>query len=157
MSDAPDPLDAFQAAYRADREGFNPQDFDPLELSIAAMESFNGGDVESLLRQFDPDVEWWPLRSATEGPYRGHAGIRAWIEETSALFDFSRASIDAAEWRGGTILAAGELELRGRQSGAAIQTRVTWLLELKGDRVIWGRAFADRASALETLEERSSA
>jgi len=150
-------LDAFRAAYETDRERFDPEDFDPLGLARAAMEEFNRGDVEAFLEQFHPDVEWLPLRSATEGAYRGYDGIRAWLEETSALFDYSRASIDAAEWRNGAILADGQLDLQGKQSGAALQLPVSWVLELEGDKIIWGRAFADRASAIEALDERSTA
>lgn len=155
MTDARDALIAFRAAHATEGDRFNPQDFEPLGLVRAAMEDFNRGDAEAFLDQTDPDIEWWPLRSATEGAYRGHEGVRAWFEETSALFDYIRASIDAAEWRAGRLLADGELKLQGKQSGAALELPVTWVLEFKGAKVIWGRAFGDRASAIEALDERS--
>ncbi len=55
------------------------------------MAAFNARDVDTMLERFDPDVEWRPLRSETEGAYRGHDGIREWIAETAELFEHSYA------------------------------------------------------------------
>jgi hypothetical protein len=40
-----------------------------------------------LLGKFDPDVEWLPHRAATEGAYRGPAGIKRFITDTTEVFE----------------------------------------------------------------------
>lgn len=50
---------------------------DLLDVARGQMSAFNRGDVEAFADQFTEDAEWWPLRSETEGPYRGHDGLRA--------------------------------------------------------------------------------
>jgi ketosteroid isomerase-like protein len=125
---------------------------DPLELCQLAMERFNGGDVEAIVDGFDEDVEWWPLRSQTEGPYHGHEGVRRWVAETDELFEYSYATITEASWRGDAIIAEGRIDLKGKQSGAPIQLPITWIFRVKGDKLVWGRAFTDRRAALTELE-----
>ena len=124
---------------------------DPLPICRATMESFNERDIDAMLARLDPEVEWWPLRSETEGAFHGHDGIRAWIAETAELFEHSSATIERARWEGEAIVAEGDISLRGKQSGAPIEVAVTWVFRLKDDRVIWGRAFSDPAAALEAL------
>jgi ketosteroid isomerase-like protein len=128
------------------------RDADALELCQAAMERFNSGEVEAILEGFDPEVEWWPLRSETEGPYLGHDGVRRWVQETAELFDHSYATISEARWEGDAILAEGRIDLQGKQSGAPIEIPVTWVFRVKGDKLAWGRAFTDRNAALAELE-----
>jgi len=125
---------------------------DPLPICQATMESFNSRDVDAMLARLDPEVEWWPLRSETEGAFYGHDGIRAWIAETSELFEHSCAHIERARWEGDAIVAEGRASLRGKQSGAPIELPVTWLFRLRDDKVIWGRAFSDPAAALAALD-----
>jgi ketosteroid isomerase-like protein len=119
------------------------------------MAAFNARDIDALLAGYDPEVEWWPLRSATEGPYRGHDGVRKWIAETDELFEHSYAYIDEASWHGDdAVLAQGRIELQGKASGAPIGLPVTWVFRLRGDKLVWARAFTDRAAALAALEPR---
>ena len=133
--------------------GSSRDDAEALELCQAGMTAFNARDVDTMLERFDPDVEWRPLRSETEGAYRGHDGIREWIAETAELFEHSRAQIDEARWVGAdAILAEGQIDLRGKASGAPIELPVTWVFRVRDDKITWGQAFTDRNEALAELE-----
>ncbi len=128
-----------------DEAGSSRDDAEALALCQASMAAFNARDIDAMLERFDPEVEWWPLRSETEGAFRGHDGIRKWVDETAELFEHSRAQIDAARWIGDdAVLAEGRIDLQGKASGAPIELPVTWVFRLRDDKVVWGRAFNDR-------------
>src|SRR5204862_21658 len=86
------------------------------ELARTSMAAFNRRDVEVVVRTFADDAEWWPLRSSTEGPYRGHDGIRAWFEDTAEMFEYLRAEGDESDERDDIVVAFGRLEVKGRAS-----------------------------------------
>jgi len=118
------------------------------ELARTSMAAFNRRDVEVVVRTFADDAEWWPLRSSTEGPYRGHDGIRAWFEDTAEMFEYLRAEVDDIDERDDIVVAFGRLEVKGRGSGAAIEQPMAWVFRFAGDKVIWAKSYADREEAL---------
>ena len=133
-------------------EAGSSRDAEALALCQEAMEAFNARDLDKMLAGFDPEVEWYPLRSETEGAFRGHDGVRRWIAETDELFEHSYAYIDEASWQGDdSVLATGRIDLQGKSSGAPIELPVTWLFRLRDEKVHWARAFTDRAAALAEL------
>jgi ketosteroid isomerase-like protein len=118
------------------------------ELARTSMAAFNRRDVEAVVQTFAPDAEWWPLRSSTEGPYRGHDGIRAWFEDTAEMFEYLRAEVDDVDERGDVAVATGRLEVKGRGSGAAIEVPIAWVFRFAGEKVIWAKSYASREEAL---------
>jgi ketosteroid isomerase-like protein len=118
------------------------------ELARTSMAAFNRRDVEAVVQTFAHDAEWWPLRSSTEGPYRGHDGIRAWFEDTAEMFEYLRAEVDDVDERGDVAVATGRLEVKGRGSGAAIEVPIAWVFRFAGEKVIWAKSYASREEAL---------
>ncbi len=49
------------------------------------------------------------------------------------------------------VLAEGRIDLQGKASGAPIELPVTWVFRVRDDKITWGQAFTDRASALAEL------
>jgi hypothetical protein len=45
------------------------------------LDAFNHRDLEGLLAVADPDLTLRPMRWVQRREYRGHAGIREWLEE----------------------------------------------------------------------------
>jgi hypothetical protein len=66
-----------------------------IELLRRWQAAFNAGEELPLEELFDPGVEFLPLRSATEGSYRGLTGIEAFFEDTEigGLMDFREGKI----------------------------------------------------------------
>jgi len=119
------------------------------ELARNSIEAFNRRDLSAVLEYFARDAEWWPLRSATEGPYRGHDGIRAWFDDTAEQFEYMRATVDDVREHGDVVVVFGRLQIKGRQSGAPVDMpRITWLLRVVDDKVVWGKTYSDREEAL---------
>jgi hypothetical protein len=58
-----------------------------VEIVRRVIEAFAARDIEALLDLHDPDVEIIVLRSAIEGPYRGHDGLRRMATEAFKTAD----------------------------------------------------------------------
>jgi ketosteroid isomerase-like protein len=127
------------------------------ELTRTSMAAFNRRDVEAVVQTFAEDAEWWPLRSSTEGPYRGHDGIRAWFEDSAEMFEYLRAQVDEIDEGDDVAVAFGRLEVKGRESGAAIELPIAWVFRFAGDKVVWAKSYADRDEAIveSGLDRRS--
>ncbi len=121
---------------------------DRLRMARENFAALNRGDVETVVAAFASDAEWWPLRSSTEGPYRGHDGIRAWFADTDEMFEHLRADLEEAYEHDDVVLAFGRLETKGRESGATIEFEIAWVFRFVDDEVVWARAYADRDEAI---------
>jgi ketosteroid isomerase-like protein len=121
---------------------------DLLDVARGQMSAFNCGDVEAFVDQFTEDAEWLPLRSETEGPYRGHDGLRAWFADSAETFESLHADVDSAHEVPGGVIAFGALDVKGRGSHAAVRVPIAWYFRLRGDKIRWARAYSDRAAAL---------
>jgi ketosteroid isomerase-like protein len=109
-------------------------------------------DIEALLAELDPGVEWHPAIAALLGEatmYRGHEGVREWLRDQDEAFAESR--IDYSEIRdlGERVVAIGQLRVRGRESRAEIESPVGWMVEFKNGKVIQAKAYLDPKQALE--------
>jgi ketosteroid isomerase-like protein len=117
------------------------------ELVQEQMAAFNRRDVDAVMEVFAADVEWWPLRSSTEGPYRGHDGIRAWFDDTAQMFDELEAHVDDVVESDAVVVAVGRLSVRGRGSGAALEVPIAWVFRFLDDQIVWGKTFSEREEA----------
>jgi ketosteroid isomerase-like protein len=121
---------------------------DRLEMARESIAALNRRDVEAVVEAFASDAEWWPLRSSTEGPYRGHDGVRAWFADTAEMFEHLRAEVEEVHERGDVVVAFGRLEAKGRESGASVELVISWVFRFADDKVIWAKSFADRDEAI---------
>ena len=121
---------------------------DRVALARETFAAFNRRDVDTYLRAFSPDAEWWPLRSSTEGPYRGHDGIRAWVNDTAETFDQFQVEVEEVRECDDAALVFGRLSVRGRGSGATVDVSMAWVFRFVEDKVVWAKSYSDREEAL---------
>jgi ketosteroid isomerase-like protein len=121
---------------------------DRVALARETFAAFNRRDVDTYLRAFAPDAEWWPLRSSTEGPYRGHDGIRAWVNDTTETFDQFQVELEDVREGDDAALVFGRLSVRGRGSGASVDVSMAWVFRFVEDKVVWAKSYSDREEAL---------
>jgi ketosteroid isomerase-like protein len=92
-----------------------------VERIRAAMESFNRRDLDALLRELDPQVEWRPP-SELPGTrvYRGHDGVRQAIADM--LDAFGDLSADAERFidAGDRVVALYRWRGQGSVSGVSV-------------------------------------
>ena len=113
------------------------------------VEAVNGGDVEAALRVCHPDLVFEPLRTATEGAFVGHDGIRRFLADTSNTFEVFR--VESADVRdlGDRVLGIGSVRVRGKGSGVEMDISTAAIAEYR-DGLMWRyKDYGDRQKALE--------
>ena len=111
--------------------------------------AFARGDMEAALRDIDPDVVFEPQRSATEGAFVGHVGIRRFWQDTMEMFGLFDAHYTEVRDLGDHVLATGTLTVRGRGSGVEMQIPMAFLAEFRDGMLVHYKDYGEEAAALE--------
>jgi ketosteroid isomerase-like protein len=108
-------------------------------------------DVDALLRLYDPEIELLPLTGTKveTGGYRGHAGVRQYLEEARALWDLLEPEGHWHEDLGDRVLVSGHCRVRGRASGAESDPLCSWVIHIREGRIVSHRACTTYAEAAE--------
>jgi ketosteroid isomerase-like protein len=124
-----------------------------LELARAAMVALSEGDFERLMAMCDPEVEWRSFFAelGEEGVYRGHDGMRQYIDDLADAWEFVRAEPDEGIAVGSVAVLVGHIHYRGKGSGAEARDPSGWMLKVRDGKVLRFRAFRDPEQALETI------
>jgi ketosteroid isomerase-like protein len=124
-----------------------------VEAFKRAVEASNRRDVEAVLEELDPEVEWHPAMAALLGGkatvFRGHEGVRKMLRELDEAF--AEIDMEFSEIRdlGERIVAIGRRRTRGKASGAETETPLCYVIELKNGKAIRIRSYLDPREALE--------
>ena len=122
-----------------------------VDLYYQAIDAFNRRDLGAYLALMDHDVEFTPYEVWVQGgePYRGHAGVRRWWEESFAVLPDLRAEVNEIRDFGDRTFVRGRLYGQGAGSGASIE-RAMWLAnEWRDKKTVWWCSFGSEAEALE--------
>jgi uncharacterized protein len=118
-----------------------------------AFEADNRYDVEALLGELDPEVEWHPALPALLGRestiYRGHEGVRELMRELGEAFAAWHMEFPDVRDLGDQIVALGHIRTRGKASGAEIESPLAYVFEFRQGKATRVRAYLDRKQALE--------
>jgi ketosteroid isomerase-like protein len=92
------------------------------------------------------DTQW---DVGEEPVYRGHQGIRQFMQEVDKAF--ARVQIDQLEISdlGERILVSGHPHARGRASGVETESPIGWVAEFNHGRVVRMKDYLDPGEALE--------
>jgi ketosteroid isomerase-like protein len=119
---------------------------------------FERRDVEGVLEELDPQVEWYPAFTALVGGeksmYRGHDGARELMQEYWDVFSEAHFSVSEIRDLGDQVLAIGTMRVRGAESGADIESPWAWLVRSKQGKAVSVRAYTDPAEALEAAGKK---
>jgi hypothetical protein len=103
-----------------------------------------------LLGKFDPDVAWLPHRAATEGAYRGPAGIKRFITDTTEVFEKYELHFEYADL-GERVLAWGHVHVRARGSGIETDIEAGGIFDFREGKIVPWEDFGTKEKALEAL------
>ena len=122
-----------------------------VEFAHRVMDAFNRRDLGAYLALTDSEVEFTPYEVSVQGgePYRGHAGVRNWWEESFAVFPDLRAEVYEIRDLGDKTLVHGLLRGQGAGSGASIKRPLWVTVEWRGKKMVWWCTFDSEAEALE--------
>ena len=124
-----------------------------VETFKRAADAYNRRDVEALLKELDPEVEW---RSAILMPlgrearvHRGHEGVREGLRDVyQALAEFH---VEYSEIRdlSDRIVGIGRVRMRDRQSGVETESPLVSVTDVKNGKGIRVWNYLDPKEALE--------
>ena len=116
------------------------------------MEEWNRGEISeaSIRSMYHSDVEFLPLRAATEGTYRGIAGIQKFVADTQEVFDNFEMRYEFRDL-GERVLAWGTIRVRARQSGIDTEIRTGGVFEFRDEKVVRWEDFGSKEKALKAV------
>ena len=115
-----------------------------VEAFKRGLEAGNRGDVEALLEELDPEVEWHSALHALMGGeqtvFRGHDGVREMLRDLNEAFGEIHIEISEIRDLGEGLVAIGRTRARGKESGAETETPLAFVTEVKNGKTISIRA-----------------
>ncbi len=124
-----------------------------VEVVRRVSDAYNRRDVEAMLDELHPEIEWYPWLQVQLGGgatvYRGHEGVRDGVRDGEDAFSEVRAELSEIRDLGERAVAIGHLRGRGKESGALTESELAWIVEFQGGMVIRVREYLDPKEALE--------
>ena len=126
------------------------ENVDAFERAVAA---WNRHDVDGMLEEFHPDVEWHGVFQVMFGGdatvSKGHDAVREYVRDLDE--NFAERSLDYREIRDldDRVLLIGRVQARGRVSGAEIDAPYGILAEFRDGRAFRLRDYFDPTEAIE--------
>jgi ketosteroid isomerase-like protein len=114
-------------------------------------ESRNRGDVDAVLAECDPDVEWHPHLATLGGqPVQGHDGVREYLASLQDEWECFRHEPQRFFDAGDKVVVFLQIYARGRASGVDVEVPVVHVLTFERGKCLVFVSYHDRAEALET-------
>jgi ketosteroid isomerase-like protein len=115
----------------------------------------NRRDVEALLEELDPDVEWQSAVLGSLGGeatvHRGHDGVREMLRDLYEAFSEFRVEFSDIRDLGDQVVAIGRWVTRGEESGVETTPPLASVVEFKDGKAIRVRSYLDPQEALTAV------
>jgi ketosteroid isomerase-like protein len=118
---------------------------DNVELVKQLWTAFERGGIEAVLEIVDEDVEWEPYGGGG-AVYRGHEGLRAYMQERVDRNEQADGRLYSAFAKGDAVVAKGEIRIRGEHGIVTMQPG--WLYEFRDGKLVRFRGFPTQDAAL---------
>jgi ketosteroid isomerase-like protein len=122
-----------------------------VEVIREAFGRWNAGDIDFWIEHAQPDVEIRSKYATLEqgGAYRGHEGMREWMEEIHRNFAFFEVATERVHDLGDKVLVLGGVHFRGRASNTEIEYPFGWVCEMRDGKLSGMSFHSSHAEALE--------
>lgn len=121
-----------------------------IRLARAVIDAVEGRDLPMLLGLTDPEVDWHSA-FALGGRYRGHDGLRQYIQDMNDAWDIVRLDVDDELAIGNVVVFVGHIQVRGKGSGVENRAEAGYVLRFREGRAISFRPFMDPEEALAAV------
>ena len=124
-----------------------------VEAFKRAIDAINREDIDKLLEELDPEVEWQDVFSVMFGGeasvYRGHEGVRELFRDLFDAFAETHSTYSEIRDLGDRTFAIGSLRTRGNESRAETEALIGTITDYKNAKAIRVQTFLDHKEALE--------
>lgn len=116
-------------------------------------EAFSRRDLDTVLTLVHPQIVFRPVTAEVTRagePYRGHEGIRCYLEDVEAHWE--ELTVHPAQIRaaGRAVVALGLVSGSG-SAGSFENAPTTWVVKFKDDLVVHAQIFSDPRKVVEAL------
>ena len=123
-----------------------------VEVTERFIDAYNRRDVEAMLADLDPEIEWHSgitSLAREDGTFLGYEGFRAALRDVYEAL--GETHIECSEIRdlGDRIVTDGRFHVRGRESGAETMSPWAAVADFKGSKGIRIRSYFNVEEALE--------
>ncbi|HXB17115.1 MAG TPA: nuclear transport factor 2 family protein [Solirubrobacteraceae bacterium] len=119
-----------------------------VDFVASAIDRWNSGEW-IMPEVYDPELEWLPHRSVTEGAYRGIDGIRRFAEDTREHFERFVLDYELLDLGEQLVLSWGTVHFRARQSGIESEIPFGGLVTLRDGKILRWEDFGSKEAALD--------
>ncbi len=124
-----------------------------VEIVRRAIDAYNCG--QDALDLFAPEIEWVTTgRFVEPDTYRGHEEVRQYLQALRDDFDELHVEPHELVDAGDDVIVPVRFTGRGRMSSAPIDLEFTFVLSLRGGRIVRVRNYWQKAEALDALRLR---
>jgi ketosteroid isomerase-like protein len=115
--------------------------------------AYNRRDLDALMEELDPDVEWHPalavLLGGEQTVFRGYQGVLESIQEEDEALAMYQVEISEIRDLGNSLLAIGCARVRGKESGVPTESPFCALCDYRDGKLIRLRTYLDLKEAHE--------
>ena len=115
--------------------------------------AFNKGDIDALVAELHPAVEWEEQPIPGIDPiYHGHEGVRRWAEAIMGQeLGTLQAHVEGFTDAGDAVIASTRISGAGQSSGVEVQMQVQLVVTFREGKVARRQVFQRREEALEAV------
>ena len=125
-----------------------------LEVVRKAYEAFGRGDIDGLLAQLDPNVEWrspGPEDLPTAGQRRGHAAVQEFFQTLAGLVDIQRFEPRQFIAHDDTVVVIGDDTARVKATGTVLESRFAHVFTVRDGKVVSFEEYFDTSALVADL------
>jgi ketosteroid isomerase-like protein len=119
-----------------------------VDLFLEGADAIRRGDVETVLDGVSEDVVWIAARSAVEGAYHGHEGMRKFFADNNENFEVFEPRFEEVRDLGDRVLGIGRFRIRARGSGVETDFPVAGIATYREGKLVRWEDFRERRLAL---------
>jgi ketosteroid isomerase-like protein len=121
-----------------------------VEIVRREIEAWNRRDLRAALALWgsDAEIDWSRSVGPFKGVYRGHDGLRTWLNEYWSTFEEVIVETHGMTQPGSDVVVPNTARLRGRD-GIEVVARATFVFTVADRKITRFRMFQEGAEALE--------
>jgi ketosteroid isomerase-like protein len=130
-----------------------------VEAVRRGLEALNSGNLEDILAFVHPDFEAEipPELSAEPDTYRGHEGVRSYLQSFQDVMDEIRFQPERFWEAGEKVVVAVRVSAKGKGTGIRVEQQLTQVWTVRDGRAMRADSYPTQSEALEAVGLREQA
>lgn len=125
-----------------------------LAVAKRGYEAFGRGDLDGLIAEMDPAVEWTtpgPAELASAGRRRGHAQVRDFFRIIGEQYEFQKFAPHTFIAQGDSVVVIGDDTVKVKATGTVISEEWVHVFTVKNGKIVAFREYLDTSAFVADL------